>query len=207
MRPRPAIVGVAVGAVALALLAATINEPTPPFSKSAAILAAERSDSARSFLTRNVPTRRTVIPLDRKQWRVTYWHGQDELLDLAIGRDGRVAASEEHPPGEHAPGAASVQRGPLVVLLALLFVAALATRPLVSMRNLDAVVIGALFTSAAVIIDARAIAPRVWVGAAGLAYVALRCAQVAFGAAGDEGSGQPLIRSNRLVAILAVATL
>src|SRR3954453_1796116 len=192
MRPRPAIVGVAVGAVALALLAATISKPTPPFSKSAAILAAERSDSVRSFLARNVPTRRTVIPLDRKQGRVTYWQGQDELLDLAVGRDGRVVASEEHPPGERAPGAASVQRGPLVVLLALLFIAALATRPLVSVRNLDAVVTGALFTAVAVIIDARAVAPRVWLGAAGLAYVALRCAQVAF-RAGDEGAGEPLI--------------
>ena len=200
-------VGLAVSVVALVVLLAADSRPTPPLPKARAVPSARADRGVATFLRRNPPSRVTVIALDSKHWRVTFWQGQSELLDAAVDPHGRVDATQEHPPGSRPPGAHLMQLAPLVLLFALLFIAAVATRPLMSMRNLDAVVIAAAFCAAASLIDSRAVAPRVWAGAFGLAYVALRCGARTFGAEPEERPVNALIRDARVLAYLALGAV
>jgi hypothetical protein len=192
-------IGVVVFAVACAAFGVARSEPHPPYPKDAAIAAAKRAAPAGWTDVR-------AIPLDRTHWRVTFFDGPRELLDLAIDPAGRIDATEAHKPGIHPPGSATLWSPALLVLFTVLFIAAVAVRPLRSLRNLDALVIGVGFTISALLIDDRLVAAHVYVGAAALAYVAVRCGIVAFATtAGDESA--PLLRLDRYVPWITAATL
>jgi hypothetical protein len=102
----------------------------------------------------------------------------------------------------------------LLVLLAFVFAIAVGARPLRSPRNLDAAVLAGGFTLAALLNDARLVGAQTYVGVAGLAYVAVRCAQVGFGRREPAPVGEPLYRrlfrsgdAPRLLRLVAAATL
>lgn len=102
----------------------------------------------------------------------------------------------------------------MLVLLAALFGMAVAVLPLRTLRNLDALVVAGGFTLSALLLDARLAGPQVYVGAACLLYVAVRCAQVGFGLPAAPPAAEPIYRrllpsdaAPRLLRVLAGATL
>jgi hypothetical protein len=155
-----------------------------------------------------------VIPLDDTHWRATFTDGPRVLLDAAVGPDGGVDALEKHTAGSHPTGSAVLWAPPMLVLLAVLFVIAVAVRPLRSLRNLDTGVIAAGFTLSALLLDARLVALHVYTGVACLAYLAVRCAQVGFRAPALATAVEPLYRrvfqggdAARLLRLVTAATL
>lgn len=191
-----AVVGLIVFALALGGLAWLRHgsELRPPYPRQKAVTAALRDPEVKAFLAGNTWSSARVIALDRRAWRVTFWDGPRVVLDAAIGPQGRVEAIEQHPPNVRPPGSTTLWTPALIVLLAALFVLALATRPLRSLRNLDAVVIAVGFTASAFLLDARLVAAHVYVGIATLGYVALRCGRVGLGHA-DQPVGQAFFRT------------
>jgi hypothetical protein len=178
------------------------------------VRAAMRDPRVASTLKQNPWTDARVIALDDTHWRTTFTDGPRALLDAAVGPDGRVDAIEERLPGSHPPGSAVLWAPPVLLLLAFLFVIAVAVRPLRSLRNLDAGVLAAGFTISALLLDARLVAAHVYVGVACLAYVVVRCAQVGFGAPVRSPVAEPLYRRvfhggerSRLLGIATAATL
>jgi hypothetical protein len=192
-------IGAAVFAVACAAFAAARAEPQPAYPRDAALAAAKRAAPAGWSDVR-------VLPLDRTHWRVTFFDGPRELLDLAIGPAGRVDATEVHEPGIHPPGSATLWSPALLLLFSALFVAAVAVRPLWSLRNLDALMIGTGFTISALLIDDRLVAAHVYAGAAVLAYIAVRCGVGAFAPTEPEPS-EPLLQLERWLPWITGATL
>jgi hypothetical protein len=180
---RPLILGAAVFVLALAGLALLRSGSSlhPPLPKGQAAPAAMRNPGVAGYLHTHAWTDVRVIPFDQRHWRVTYTDGPRAVLDAAVGAHGQVDAVETRPPGSHLPGSKTVWSPLLLLLFAALFVLALARRPLVSLQNADVVVIAVGFTVAALLLDARLVALHVFIGAATLAWVAVRCAQTGFG--------------------------
>jgi hypothetical protein len=181
VRSRLAI-GVAVFAIAFAgiSLLRSGSELHPPFPKRDAVRAALRDKGVRSVLAGSGWTDARVIALDRTHWRVTFFAGPRYVLDAAVNPGGRVDATEAHTAAQHNPGGSTIVWNRAVLLgLAALFVLAVAITPLRSRRNLDAVVIAGGFTASAWLLDERLLAAHVYVGAAALLYVAIRCLLVA----------------------------
>jgi hypothetical protein len=195
LRVRPAVLaGIATFALALAPLALLRSGSAlhPPFPKDQAVRAALRDKDVGRYLDGNPWTRARVIALDQRNWRVTFTDGPRYILDLAIGPSGTVDAAQAHPPSGHPAGSKTLWTPALLVVLAALFAFAVATVPLRSTRNLDALVIAGGFTLAMLLFDARLVGLQTLVGDATLAYVAYRCARVGFGA--REPSGEPAYR-------------
>jgi hypothetical protein len=189
---------VAIGAVVFVLacvaFALARAEPHPSFPKSDAARAALADSGVRQRLAGSGWNAARVLPLDRTHWRVTFFAGPRQVLDAAVDQRGAVGAVEWHRAGLHPPGSATLWHRALLWLLCFLFVAAVATTPLVSLRNLDALVIGVGFTLSAALLDDRLVAAHVYVGCAALAYVAIRCAQRGFGAEAVAAE-QPLLHA------------
>jgi hypothetical protein len=192
-------IGVVVFALACAAFGAARAEPHPPYPRDAAVAAAKR-DAPPGW------TDVRVLPLDRTHWRVTFFDGPRELLDLAVGPAGRIDATEVHDPGIHPPGSSTLWSPALLLLFTALFIAVVAVRPLRSLRNLDALVIGAGFTTSALLIDDRLVAAHVYVGAAVLAYIAARCAMAAFSMTAADPR-EPLLQLERYLPWITGATL
>lgn len=188
----------AVFAIACAAFAVARAEPHPPYPKQAALRIAERSAPGGWTDAR-------IIPLDDTHWRVSFFDGPRQTLDVAVGPAGKIDATEVHKAGIHPPGSATLWSPALLLLFALLFVGAIAVRPLASLRNLDAAVIGAGCTASALLLDDRLVAPHVYTGGAVLAYVAVRCAMTGFGA--GTPPAEPLIRADRYLPLITGATL
>lgn len=199
----PLVIGVIVFVVACGVFAVARAEPQPPYPKQHAVAAAQRDE--RGSLAGSGWDRARVIPLDRTHWRVTFFDGPREVLDAAVGPDGRVDATEVHKAGLHPPGSTILWNPAALLMFAALFVVAVAVRPLRSLRNLDALVVGLGFTLSALLVDQRLVAAHVYVGAAALAYVAVRCAAAGFG--DDPAERMPLAPIERYVPLITWATL
>jgi hypothetical protein len=174
------VIGAVVFVVACTVFALARTTPHPPYPKDRAATAAQRDAQVRKALAGSAWDDARVIPLDRTHWRVTFFAGPRQVLDAAVDAKGHVDATEEHSDRIHPPGSATLWKPWLLVLFTALFVIAVATAPLRSLRNLDAVVIAAGFTLSAFLLDDRLVAAHVYAGAATLAYVAVRCATAAF---------------------------
>ena len=196
----------AVLAVALAVLAAVRSSSAlhPPLPRGQAVTAAMRDPGVATFLRENRYTATHVIALDREHWRVTFTDGPRTILDAAVGPAGKVDATEAHQAGLHVRGSPTAWSPALVIGFTVLFALALGTRPLRSLRNLDAALIAGGFSLSAVLLDQRLVAAQVWVGAATLAYVALRCGQAGLGRPAPAVTAvlerPPLVRPTALVA-------
>jgi hypothetical protein len=182
------------------------SELHPPYPKGKVVAAARRDAGVRASLADSGWTDVRVIPLDRTHWRVTFFAGPRQALDAAVGPRGEVDATEVHEAGLHPPGSATLWNPALLVLFTALFIVAVAVRPLRSIRNLDALVIGAAFTASALLLDDRLVSAHVYVGSAALLYVAIRCAMTAFGAAPARAPAAA-VSLGRFVPVITIATL
>ena len=194
-----------VAALVVFALARPGSEPKPPLPKVQALPSALRDAGVRSALRGTGWDSSRVIPLDGDNWRVTFLAGPRYVLDAAVGRDGRVSALETHPKNRHPFGSDILWNPALLVLLVALFVAALAVKPLANIRNLDALVVGAGFTLSAVFLDERLVGAYVYMGAACLAYAAIRCFGVALRDPRAQTSTSPLLPDHRLVRVATAA--
>jgi hypothetical protein len=206
-RRRALLIGVPVFAVALAglLLLRSAAAPHPAFPRAQATHAALRDPRVARFLDGHRWTRARTIALDDSHWRVTFSDGPRLLLDAAVGPRGKVAAVELHPGGGHPPGSQLLWGRPLFVLFSLVFAGALAVRPLRRMQNLDVAVLGLGFGAALVLYDERLPAAEMYVAAATLGYVAIRCLRIGFGNGHEWQATAPLLADERLVRIAAAA--
>ena len=185
-------------------LAHSRSEIHPPYPKADAVGAATRNADVRAALAGSDWTRARVIALDRTHWRVTFFAGPRYVVDAAVDARGQVDATEFHE-GRHPPGSTTIWHPAVLLLFTLLFIAAVAVRPLRSMRNLDAVVIGAGFTVSALLLDDRLVGLHVFAGGAVLAYVAVRCVQVGLGRSRE--ATHSAIGRDQLLRLVAVATV
>src|SRR3954447_12912652 len=83
----------AVACVAFAIVRSH-SELHPPYPKGQAVAAARRDAETRSALAGTGWDGARVIPLDRTHWRVTFFAGPREVLDVAVDPRGHVDASE-----------------------------------------------------------------------------------------------------------------
>ncbi|MEA2424057.1 MAG: hypothetical protein QOH13_467 [Thermoleophilaceae bacterium] len=206
-----------IGGAALVLALAALftlrsgSELHPPYPKARATAAALRDPAVKSFVSGSGWTKAGVIALDDGHWRVTFWDGPRVVLDASVDGRGQVVATQLHAGALKPPGSAVLWSPALLVVLAALFAAVLAVRPLRSIRNLDAAVLGGGLTLSAALLEARLVSAHVYAGIATLAYIAFRCAQVGLGRPAQERPAQPLLsgaaasRSLRLVAAAALA--
>jgi hypothetical protein len=185
------LIGAVVFVVACAVFAIARTEPQPPYPKADVVGAAQRDARVRTELRGSGWDEARVIPLDRKHWRVSFFDGPRQVLDVAVDPRGGVDAIEVHRANAHPAGSSTLWRPPVLLLFAALFVFALATPPLLSLRNLDAVVITAGFTASAFLLDDRLVGAHVYAGGATLAYVAVRCARTAFGRVAPRPAREP----------------
>lgn len=198
------LIGAITFVVACPLIAIARKTPTPPYPKSEAVAAAQRDPNVRAGLSGRRWTRTRVIPLDAATWHVGFFNGPRIVLDAAVDSQGRVIKYAVQGAG-HPPGSTTLWQPWLLILLSALFVAAVAARPARLVRNLDAVVVGGAFTTSALLIDDRLVAAHVFAGAAGVAYIAIRCARIAFGPTPAEAA-QPA-SLERFIRPIAVAVL
>lgn len=178
---RPLLIGLLTFAVALAglLVLRSTSALHPPYPRAQAVRAALRDAAVRQFLASEEWDESKTIALDETNWRVTFLDGARTIADVAVGPRGDVVATQLHGPNDHPAGATVVWQPAMLVMLAALFIASVSVLPLRSLRNLDALVVGAGFTLAPLALDARMVGVQAFIAAAVLAYVAARCAQVA----------------------------
>lgn len=181
----------------------------PPYPKGDAVGAATRNADVHAALAGGW-TRARVIALDRTHWRVTFFDGPRYVVDAAVDPRGRVDATEFHE-DLHPSGSTTLWHPAVLLLFTLVFIAAVAVSPLLSLRNLDALVIGAGFTVSALLLDDRLVAAHVYAGSAVLAYAAVRCAHVGLGRAQEEThyalGREQLLRLGALATLVAGAIL
>ena len=174
-------IGAAVFVVACGVFALARAEPHPPYPKQKAPAAAQKNREVRAALASLGWDEARVIALDGEHWRVSFFNGPRNVVDAAVDQRGRVIATEIRPKGVHPPGSSTLWSPWLMVGFTALFILAVSTMPLRAQRNVDALVIGAGFTVSAFLLDDRLVGPHIYAGSATLAYIAVRCAIVAFG--------------------------
>lgn len=208
---RSAAIALAVFAVAIAALVVVRSSSAlhPPYPRARAVTAARSDPGVAAFLAAHRWRTARVIALDERDWRVTFWDGAHVVADAAVDPAGHVVAVEFHASGVKPPGSRVLWTPAVLVLLALVFVFAVAGSPLRSLRNLDALVVGGGFTSAALLFEARLTGPQMYVADAALAYVAVRLARVALGAhaAVAEPLHARLLRRTDRTRVLLIAAL
>lgn len=187
---RPLVIGLVAFALALATLSVLRSSSAlhPPYPRDQAEAAAQRDASVRQFLEANEWDEAKTIALDERTWRVTFFNGAKTIADVAVGPRGEVVATQLRSADANPAGAKAAWQPALLVLLAALFIAAVAVVPLRSLRNLDALVVGIGFVAAPLALDARLVGGQAFIAAAVLGYVAVRCAQVARRVADDSRS-------------------
>jgi hypothetical protein len=192
MAPGTALAILAVFCVALALLA------VPRGGSSAERLPRARAASAaladpeiRAYLSHSGYTRYRVTPLDRRLVRVSFFDGPKIVLDAAVAPDGNVPNRLFYRPGYVRAGSEAAQRPWMLLLFSALFLLATATLPLLSLRNLDVLVL-ASFVLPIVLLNARLFEASVYASYPQLAYLAVRSLQVAFGRERRQPAGTPL---------------
>jgi hypothetical protein len=191
-------------AVGVFAVVSSHSQPQPPLPKRQAVPSALRNAEIRSFLRGSNWDEARVLALDRTHWRVTFFAGPRYVADAAVDSKGRVDATQDHPAGGHPSGSSILWNRPLLLLLVAVALAALAVRPLASLRNLDALVVTTGFTISSVLLDDRLVAAHVYTGALTLAYVAVRLGARALGPARAHAT-QPLLPPHRLVRLGTIA--
>jgi cytochrome b561 len=173
-------IGATVFVVACAVFALVRAEPHPSYPKQKAVAAAQQNRDVRAALKAMSWDHAEVIALDAEHWRVSFFDGPRNVVDAAVDDRGKVIATEIRPEGTHPPGSSTLWNPLLMVGFTALFILAVSTARLRSQRNADALIIGAGFTTSALLLDDRLVAAHIYAGSATLAYIAVRCAMVAF---------------------------
>lgn len=153
------------------------TRPRYRLSAAAAVAAARANPADRAFLAKNPATTARVIPLDSELQRVTFFAGDQVVLDAAVGPRGEVRDSEEHVAGASASGAAVANAPWLLALLSGLFLLATMVTPVRRVRNLDAMVLAGM-TATVPLINARLVGASVVWASLGLLYLTVRCLYV-----------------------------
>jgi hypothetical protein len=199
--PRPAVAA----AVAIGLLAAAITwahrPPAEHLSKSAATALALRNQTVRERLVEFSWDRVKTTPIDRRLERVTFFNGARVVLEVAVARDGRVAATIVHRPGSARVGGDVAQRPAVLALLVAAFFIALASAPLRSLRNLDLLAL-ASFVLPVVLMNERLLEASVYASYPPLAYLFVRCAHVGLRGRRPAALAQPLVCLRPRIAVL-----
>ncbi|MGO8904026.1 MAG: hypothetical protein ACLQMH_00205 [Solirubrobacteraceae bacterium] len=196
-----------------------VRQQTRPhyrLSAQGAIAAARANPADRAFLSTHATDRARVIPLDASLQRVTFFDGNEVVLDAAVGEHGEVRALEQHVAGAPASGAALANSPWILALLSGVFLLATMVMPLRRLRNLDALMLASL-TITVPLINARLVAPSVICATVVLSYLMIRCLSVGVrGASPAAPQSRPLLdwlctgweprRRTRLLGALVLAT-
>src|SRR5438552_16015748 len=127
--PRPAVTAALAVCVLAAAIAVIHQPPAEHLSKPAATAFALRNQSVRERLVELGWNRVRTTPIDDDLERVTFFKGSRVVLEVAVARDGRVAATIVHRPGAARLGGEVAQRPAVLALLVAVFCIALASTP------------------------------------------------------------------------------
>jgi Glycosyltransferase family 87 len=183
----PAAAAVLVFLLAVPVLALVKARTSPHYSlsKEAAVKVARSDRQVSRILAQSGPSSVRVSPLDDKQQRVTFMEGQRFLVDAAVSPGRRVTHIAFRTPGAPQSGSRIANAPAMLLLLTLLFVAALTTLPLVSLRNLDVLAL-ASFTGSIWLINEGFVIFSLYACYPALIYLAGRCLK--FGLQGPDPS-------------------
>lgn len=172
--------------VVLAALLLVRDEPTYSLDALGAQRAALGSGLVRDHLREQPYTRVEVNPLDDELQRVSFFRGHRLVLDAAVDDRGRAQSVAPRFPGTPPTGSPLAHHALVWGLLVALLIAALAGAPWRAIRTLDAVAL-ALSVAAAWAYNEAFVAATLWIGVIVLAYLGVRCCQVALG-----GGSEPI---------------
>ena len=178
----PAIAGLLAFALMLPAFAVVKAHSAPHYSLARAdAIRAARADSRVARILRKRPsTSVRVSPIDEREQRVSFFRGQRLVLHAAVDPRPHVTHVAERTPDSPQSGSLIANYPPMLVLLALLFVVATATVPLLSLRNLD-VLAFASFTLPVWLINEGLIVPSMVAAYPALAYLMARCVSIGLG--------------------------
>lgn len=138
------ITAVAVFVLGILLFGFALRHDTKiAISDRAATQGALNDPDVANFLRANGFTRVDVIPLDRENARVSFFKGQRAVAEVAVAPDGKAFATQFFGKKYIRAGDENIQRWWTLLLGALIFLALLARRPLLSARNGDLLAIAA----------------------------------------------------------------
>jgi hypothetical protein len=188
-----AVVAIAVLLVAVPAFAVLKTQTTPHYAISKAqVERLARSDPrVQQVLRGHEVTAVKVTPLDDREQRVSFFGGSRTLADAAVAPH-RVTQVSDHADSSFESGSSIVNFAPMLLALTLVFVLALATVPLVSVRNLDVLAM-ASFTSSIILLNGSYVLQGVCVAYPPLAYLAFRCMSVGLGGWGWGAGGESLL--------------
>jgi Glycosyltransferase family 87 len=179
---RPATAGLLAFALVLPAFAVLKAHSAPHYalSKAEAVRVARADPPVARALARQSYTRVRVSPIDKREQRVSFFRGGRLVLHAAVGPGPRVTHLAKYTPGTPQSGSLIVNYPPVLALLALLFVAATATVPLLSLRNLD-VLAFASFTVPIWLMNKGLVEASVLWAYPLLAYLMARCLAIGLG--------------------------
>jgi hypothetical protein len=178
------------------------HRPVQHLSKPEATAFALRDQTVRERLTELGWDRVRTTPLDGRLQRVTFFKGPRVVLEVAVARNGRVASTIVHRPDSVRVGGEVAQRLPVLALLVTVFLLALVSAPLRSLRNLDLLVL-AFFVVPVVLMNERLLEASVYSSYPPLAYLCARCAYVGLRGPAELGWARPLVRLSPRIAVVA----
>jgi Glycosyltransferase family 87 len=152
------------------------DAPRSRVSRAAAVSTALGNHETRVDLARYGPYDRVrVTPVDQDLSRVSFFHGPELLLDVAVDGQGRVRAEIRHPPGVPPRGSRLASSPAVLALLLALFLFATLELPLRRARNADVAAL-ALLVLPQVLLTHRLVQGSVLAAYPLLLYLATRCA-------------------------------
>jgi hypothetical protein len=145
-----------------------------------------------------------VITFEGDKARVSFFDGQQAVLEAAVGPDGKVIAVQAFDADYVRAGPKEIQHWFTLVVATLIFLLLLATRPLLNLRNGDLLALAAT-ASTIFILNERYFAWSVIVGSLLMAYLLGRCLWVSGHRAAPRGDflvnfGAGRVRIARLIA-------
>lgn len=173
-----ALVAFALAVPAFALLKAQTSPHYPDSQAKAARIAREDRQVAR-ILADHPSTSVRVSPLDDTQQRVSFFDGPRLVIDAAVSPR-RVTHIAYHVAGTPESGSTIANAPRMLLLLTVLFILATATMPVLSMRNLDVLML-ASFTGSVWLLNENLILPSVWASYPQLIYLAARSLKMGLG--------------------------
>lgn len=177
-------------ATAFAVLKAE-SAPHYRVSRESAIRIARADPRVAPVLTHRGYTSVRVDPLDQSEQRVSFFDGARLVVHAAVGSGRRVTHVAVRTPGSPMWGSRIANASAVLIAMALLFVLAVATVPLLSLENLD-VLAFASFTLPVWLINEGLIQASVIAAYPPLAYLMVR--MLAFGLrGGGRASREPLL--------------
>lgn len=192
----------ALGICALVLVITIVHHrPAEHLSERAATSFALRDQSVRERLVELGWDRVRTAPIDDRLERVAFFKGPRIVLEAAVTRDGRVTSTIVHRPGAARVGGEVAQRRPVLALLVAVFLLALVSAPLRSLRNLDLLAL-ASFVVPVVLMNERLLEASVYASYPPLAYLCARCAYVGFRRPAAAPAALPFVRLRPRLAML-----